>query len=170
MIMTSCLAGLAAVLLVYAAWHDIAARTVPNWLPVLLCGFGIGLRLFDHHLMTGLLIAGFTFVILFAVWLLGAMGGGDVKLWAASVLLIPPGLQPEMNFFFSVVLLGGVLAVLYYALLGRAAAAQPGAHAASARAAGRALAYSPPRAAALCAGHRRRCPRDVSASFVSTLG
>jgi prepilin peptidase CpaA len=116
MIMTSCLAGLAAVLLVYAAWHDIAARTVPNWLPVLLCGFGIGLRLFDHHLMTGLLIAGFTFVILFAVWLLGAMGGGDVKLWAASVLLIPPGLQPEMNFFFSVVLLGGVLAVLYYAL------------------------------------------------------
>jgi prepilin peptidase CpaA len=116
MFLTDAFAGLAACLLIYAAWHDIAARTVPNWLPVLLLGFGVVMRLVDHHLVAGALISAITFVILFGIWLLGAMGGGDVKLWAASVLLIPPGLQPEVNFFFSVVLLGGVLALLYYGL------------------------------------------------------
>ncbi len=116
MALTPVLAIVAAGLLVYAAWHDLAARTVPNWLPVLLLCLGIGSRLLEHDLTAGVAIGVVTFVILFGVWLLGAMGGGDVKLWAATVLLIPPGLQPDVNFFFSVVLIGGALAIVYYGL------------------------------------------------------
>jgi prepilin peptidase CpaA len=57
-----------------------------------------------------------TFATLFVIWLSGAMGGGDVKLWAATVLLIPPMLQPELAFLLRVVVLGGILAVIYLAL------------------------------------------------------
>jgi prepilin peptidase CpaA len=114
--LTPVFAVIAAGLLVYAAWHDIAARTVPNWLPIIVVGLGVFLRFVDHSLIAALVIGAVTFVVLFGVWLLGAMGGGDVKLWAATALLIPPGLQPDMNFFFRVVLIGGALALLYYGL------------------------------------------------------
>jgi prepilin peptidase CpaA len=109
-------ATLAAVLLVYAALHDIAARTVPNWLPLCLLVLGCGARLTDHSLLAGAAVALVTFVVLFGLWLSGAMGGGDVKLWAATVLLIPPLLQPELGFLFHVLLLGGALAILYLLL------------------------------------------------------
>jgi prepilin peptidase CpaA len=109
---------LSAVLLVYAALHDIAARTVPNWLPLCLLVLGCGERLTDHSLLAGVAAAVITFVVLFGVWLGGAMGGGDVKLWAATALLIPPLLQPELTFLFRVVLFGGALA-LFYLLLRR---------------------------------------------------
>jgi prepilin peptidase CpaA len=109
-------ATLAAVLLVYAALHDIAARTVPNWLPLCLLVLGCGARLTDHSLLAGAAVALVTFVVLFGLWLGGAMGGGDVKLWAATVSLIPPLLQPELGFLFRVLLLGGALAILYLLL------------------------------------------------------
>ena len=110
------LAILASCLLVYAALHDLAVRTVPNWLSAALFCIGFGTRLADHTLLSGLAVCAGTFVILFVLWILSAMGGGDVKLWAASALLIPPLLRPELNFIMAVVLLGGVLAVLYLCL------------------------------------------------------
>ena len=110
------LATLAAVLLVYAALHDIAARTVPNWLPLCLLMLGCGARLADHSLLAGVAVTLVTFVVLFGLWLGGAMGGGDVKLWAATALLIPPLLQPELGFLLRVLLLGGALAILYLLL------------------------------------------------------
>ncbi|OYV50635.1 MAG: hypothetical protein B7Y73_03400 [Acidocella sp. 35-58-6] len=106
----------AACLLVYAALHDLAARTVPNWLPLCLLALGVVVRVADHSLRIGLIITAITFVALFAIWFSGMMGGGDVKLWAATVLLIPPHLQVEMNFFLRVFLIGGALAVVYLAL------------------------------------------------------
>ncbi len=103
-------------LLVYAALHDLAARTVPNWLPVCLLVIGLAARLADHTLWTGLAVTLFAFLILFGIWFSGSMGGGDVKLWAATVLLIPPHWQPQLTFFLRVMLLGGGLALLYLAM------------------------------------------------------
>ncbi len=108
--------SLAIALLSYAALHDLAARTVPNWLPLCIAAIGCLARLADHSLLPALGIAGGTFLILFSIWYAGAVGGGDVKLWAATALLIPPHWQPEINFFLLVVVFGGGLAVLYLAL------------------------------------------------------
>lgn len=44
------------------------------------------------------------------------MGGGDVKLWAATVLLIPPAVATELSFFLDILLFGGALALIYLAL------------------------------------------------------
>ena len=115
-VLTPVFMTLSAVLLVYAALHDIAVRTVPNWLPLCLLVLGCGARLTDHSLLAGAAVVLVTFVVLFGVWLGGAMGGGDVKLWAATALLIPPLLQPELAFLFRVLLFGGALAILYLLL------------------------------------------------------
>jgi prepilin peptidase CpaA len=53
---------------------------------------------------------------LFAIWVLNVMGGGDVKLWAAAVLLIPPHVLPELNFFMQVFIFGGILGIIYLIL------------------------------------------------------
>jgi prepilin peptidase CpaA len=103
-------------LLVYAALHDLAVRTVPNWLPVTLLILGVCVRLLDHSLLAALCVAAIAFVFLFVIWVAGVMGGGDVKLWAATVLLIPPAVAPELSFFLDVLLFGGALALVYLAL------------------------------------------------------
>jgi prepilin peptidase CpaA len=110
------LLAVAAFLLVYAALHDFAARTVPNWLSLFLLFLGFAVRLLDHTLLAGLAVFAATFAVLFVIWLLGAMGGGDVKLWAATAVLIQPSLRPELMFFLRVIFLGGALALLYLGL------------------------------------------------------
>jgi prepilin peptidase CpaA len=103
-------------LLVYAALHDFAARTIPNWLPLVLLVDGAAWRIADHSLLPAAAVAGFTFIVLFIIWVLGAIGGGDVKLWSATALLIPPRLQPELDFFLQVFVIGGLLALVYLGL------------------------------------------------------
>jgi len=111
-----CLLLVAGVLLLYAALHDVAVRTVPDWLSVAMLVLGVGLRLLDHGLLEAVIIAGITFAVLFMLWLLGFMGGGDVKLWTATVLIVPPIIQPEINFFLYITTFGGVLALIYLGL------------------------------------------------------
>ncbi|WP_298225266.1 prepilin peptidase [Acidocella sp.] len=106
----------ALVLLVYAALHDLAVRTVPNSVAALLLIVGAALRGFEHNLLPALAFAVGLFLLLFAVWIAGLMGGGDVKLWGASVLLVSPSINAEFRYFADVVLFGGALALLYLLL------------------------------------------------------
>lgn len=104
------------VLLIFSGLHDLAVRTVPNYAPLLLLLIGSVLRALDHNFLPALLFAFVIFLLLTAIWAAGLMGGGDVKLWAASVLLIPPSMRAESAFLADVLMLGGVLAVLYLLL------------------------------------------------------
>ncbi len=108
------LAALSASILLAAVLHDIAFRTIPNWMPATLLALGIGIRTLDGGLLPGLLAC---VLILFGAgfcWRRGWMGGGDVKLLAACGVLAPPGLPMVM--LLDVALAGGVLALLYLAL------------------------------------------------------
>ena len=103
-------------LLIYAALHDLAVRTVPNLLSTSIMILGSSLRFIDHSLLESIGVASFCFMLLASLWRLGLIGGGDVKLWSATVLLIPPHWRTEWLFFCRVLLGGGVLAVLYLSL------------------------------------------------------
>ena len=117
-------------LLVFSALHDVAVRTVPNWISVVLLADGIALRLLQTgSLPWGAAAAGVVFVLTFLFWRFGWMGGGDVKLLTAAAMFVPP-----LHVFLLIsgtALAGGVLA-LSYVLLGPlvrrpAAAARPAA-------------------------------------------
>jgi prepilin peptidase CpaA len=99
------------VLLVMASLHDLIARTVPNWLAVALAVLGIALRVAGGSLLTGTLAGAIVFVLAAICWRRGWMGGGDVKLLAASAIVVPPSLV--LSFITAVALCGGVLAVFY---------------------------------------------------------
>jgi len=103
-------------LLIYAALHDLAVRTVPNRLSAGIMILGLCLRVINHSLLESLGVAGFCFMLLALIWRAGFIGGGDVKLWSATVLLIPPHWQAEFSFFYRVLLAGGILAILYISL------------------------------------------------------
>ncbi len=77
---------------------------------------GLLLRIMDHSLLPSLAATLVCFVLLFPVWLAGVVGGGDVKLWTATVLLVPPPWQAELSFTCRVLLSGGLLAILYLLL------------------------------------------------------
>lgn len=105
------LAGAALVL--FAAVHDIVARTVPNGLSVTLVLLGLGMRAMDGNLLKGLLAGFVVFAAAAFLWRRGWLGGGDVKLLGATSLLVPPAAVP--SFIVAMSLSGGVLAVMYLA-------------------------------------------------------
>lgn len=100
-------------LLIAAAVHDTAARTIPNWMPTGLATVGVILRLRDGDLLFSFEIAAVLFLLLWAMWLRGWIGGGDVKLIPAASLLIIPQYIPQ--YILSVALAGGLLALIYLA-------------------------------------------------------
>ena len=78
--------ALGASLLVIAALHDVAARTIPNWTSVLLALLGAVLRWMDGQLLFGLALGLAVFVVAAFCWRRGWMGGGDVKLLGAVAI------------------------------------------------------------------------------------
>lgn len=100
-----------AALLIFAALHDFAARTIPNTVSALLAVLGLWLRAGDGQLLTGLAMGGIVFAICLACWLRGWMGGGDVKLLAAAAVFVPPALVGSM--VISTTLFGGVVGLAY---------------------------------------------------------
>ena len=111
-VITTC--GIATTTLLLAGVHDLAFRTVPNWMPVVLLLPGIFLRLMSGTLMLGLLAGLLVFLAGAFCWRRGWLGGGDVKLLAATAVLVPPSLV--VNLLLDVALAGGALAMIYLAM------------------------------------------------------
>ena len=78
-------------LLVLAAAHDLAARTIPNALSAALAGGGVLFHLATADLSRALAAAAAVGALVGFCWLRGWMGGGDVKLPAAAALAVPAG-------------------------------------------------------------------------------
>lgn len=115
-----------ALLLVFAALHDIGFRTVPNRVSAALLVCGILLRLLDggtHQLMWSLLCGVSVFMVTYACWRFGWMGGADVKLLTASAVFVPPVMVPTLLLATS--LAGGLIALFY--IVGSRLAPRPGA-------------------------------------------
>jgi prepilin peptidase CpaA len=99
-----------AVLIIY---HDVRYRRIPNAFVLATLISGLTLNFIMGGLQGGLYSAGgcvLAFILMFMLHVFGAMGAGDVKLFAAigSVL----GAQLVLPTFLVVVLTGGVLALV----------------------------------------------------------
>lgn len=103
-----------------AAVFDLRSRRIPNWLCLtgLVLGFLLNLFLFG---LGGLKVAGLGFALGFgiylALYLIHAMGAGDVKLMGAVGSIVGPGNWFAI-FVFSAVL-GGIFGLLLLVAKGR---------------------------------------------------
>jgi prepilin peptidase CpaA len=103
-----------ATLTVIAALTDIRSRTIPNWLVVagLIAGFTLNTYLQGWP---GLLLAaggfGLSLLIYLPMYLLRAMGGGDVKLMAAVGSIM--GAHNWFLVFIFTSFIGGVIAIIF---------------------------------------------------------
>lgn len=104
----------AATALLFAAAHDVAVRTVPNLVSLIVALSGLVLNTLDGRLLPALFCGGLVFAVAWYCWRRGWLGGGDVKLLSACVLLVPPGLVPEL--MLSTATAGGLLALVYLVL------------------------------------------------------
>ncbi|MEJ0020218.1 MAG: prepilin peptidase [Acetobacteraceae bacterium] len=110
------LAAATIIVLVLAAWSDIAARIIPNGLVVALAAIGLLGRAAAGlpSLAISIALAAALFLLLVLAHARGVMGGGDVKLASAMAL----GLSPESVYRFVLItaLAGGVLGCVHLVL------------------------------------------------------
>ncbi len=107
---------LTAAILAYAAWTDLATRTIPDHLSLALLLLGLVTRMFEGpNAVLGSLAAatlvGIGFVFLHSR---GMIGGGDVKLIAALAVGTAPAALPDL--ILAIALSGGILGVIYLLL------------------------------------------------------
>ncbi|HUS07094.1 MAG TPA: prepilin peptidase [Bryobacteraceae bacterium] len=110
----------AALLTVTAALTDLRSRTIPNWLVVtgLIAGFLLNIYL-DGWAGLRLAAGGFGLALLIYVpmYMLRAMGGGDVKLMAAVGSIT--GAHNWFLIFLFTSMIGGVIALIFLLFRGR---------------------------------------------------
>jgi len=104
----------AATALLFAAAHDVAVRTVPNAVSLIVAAAGLGLNMQGGQLFPALGGGGLVFAGAWYCWRVGWIGGGDVKLLAACAMLVPPASVPQL--ILSTAVAGGVLALIYLTL------------------------------------------------------
>jgi prepilin peptidase CpaA len=104
-----------AIALLWAAVTDLRSRTIANWLNAAIAlgaplfWWASGLALWpDVAMQVGVAFA--AFALLAALFALGAMGGGDVKLLTALALWVQPALFLQLLILMA--LLGGLLTVV----------------------------------------------------------
>ena len=105
-------------LMVYAAMTDLIDRRIANWVSLALIGGFAVLALVTLmpplQVATHVGIALLAFAIGFVLFALGTMGGGDVKLIAASVLWFGP--QAALSYALAFSLAGLAVTVVFLAL------------------------------------------------------
>jgi prepilin peptidase CpaA len=100
-----------------AALGDIASRRIPNPVVAVVALAGLSRQLLAGAPVPALAAAACVLLAAALLWLRGLIGGGDVKLLAASSLLVPAALVPA--FLLATALAGGGLAALQLGLRGR---------------------------------------------------
>jgi prepilin peptidase CpaA len=117
-------AAIAAVcLLAFAAWRDVATRTIPDEVSLVLAALGLMVRAVEGGLPAlgwSVAVAFLLFLLLLPLAMFGMLGGGDLKLASALALGLPP--LGSYHFVVATAIAGGVLALIYL-LLGRVLAA-----------------------------------------------
>ena len=113
------------VLMGMAVWQDLAHRRIPNRLLLWSAGTGLLLALLPQGVGLGsalaaALLAGAAFAPLY---LIGQMGGGDIKLMATAGLLV--GMPRITALCVSVAMAGGLLALWWMWRARRHASATP---------------------------------------------
>ena len=100
----------------FAAWRDIATRTIPDTVSIILIVIGCGTRLIQgwEPFWVSLLVALAVFVVLLPFCSRGVLGGADLKLLAALATGLSP--QTSLHLLADVTIVGGALALLYIAL------------------------------------------------------
>jgi prepilin peptidase CpaA len=104
----------AATALLFAAAHDVAVRTVPNMVSLVIAAVGLAHNAWDGQLAPALFGAVLVFAAAWYCWRRGWFGGGDVKLLTACVLLVPPASVPAL--ILCTALAGGAMALCYVSL------------------------------------------------------
>lgn len=103
-------------LLVAGAWRDIATRTIPDSVSLLLLAAGGLARLLNGPPALALSVGAaiLLFIVLSAAFARGLIGGGDVKVMTALAV----GLSPLdcYRFVFATAIAGGLLATAYLLL------------------------------------------------------
>ncbi len=100
--------------MVYAAFSDLARYEIPNWLSIALVvvflalalGLGMGWGELASRAGAGVLL----FAVGAVLFALGALGGGDVKLLAASALWV--GWSDIVLYLVAVALFGGLVSII----------------------------------------------------------
>ena len=104
------------ILLSFAAWRDIATRTIPDTVSIILIALGCSARLAQgwQPFLMSLLVAVAVFIVLLPFCSRGLLGGADLKLLAALATGLSP--QTSLHLLADVTIVGGVLALLYLLL------------------------------------------------------
>ena len=101
-----------------AAYSDVRARHIPNALPLAIGALGL-VRLIlpgdPHVALWSIAAAAAVFVVAFAQWRFGLLGGGDAKLLAAAALLV--GWRDLVQFLLLMSLGGAVVALAVVAAI-----------------------------------------------------
>jgi prepilin peptidase CpaA len=97
-----------------AAVTDVRCRRVPNLSSALVALAGVAARAASGDVLPSLLLASAVFAVLYLLWRWDVLGGGDVKLLSACVLVVPTGTVAAL--LAAVTLSGGVLAMAYLLL------------------------------------------------------
>jgi prepilin peptidase CpaA len=95
---------------------DILYRKIPDIFTTLIALTGLGMLIANGDWLKGfttLGLASASFLLLAVLCMAGKLGGGDVKLLAASVLLVGAG--SFLDFLLLTALAGGVLSLIYIA-------------------------------------------------------